>query len=151
MNLNPSPSLRTKYFTLSELIHSSTATNRGWSNTPIPVALSNLHRLMVYLDEIREAYGAPIRVSSGYRSPRLNKAVGGVPDSQHLYGLAADLVTEDLPRLFEVIRALGGFDQLIDERPKSNSRWVHVSIAAEGSKPRGQVLLYNGRGYKHIK
>lgn len=149
MNLNPS--LRTKYFTLSELTYSSTATNRGWSNTPTPVALSNLHRLMVYLDEIREAYGAPIRVSSGYRSPRLNKAVGGVPDSQHLYGLAADLVVPDLDRLFGVIRKLGGFDQLIDERPGGGRRWVHVSIAPEGGKPRGEILLYNGRGYKHIK
>ena len=150
MNINPSPSLRTKYFTLSELIHSSTATNRGWSNTPTPVALSNLHRLMVYLDEIREAYGAPIRVSSGYRSPRLNKAVGGVSDSQHLYGLAADLVTEDLPRLFEVIRALGGFDQLIWEHPRRGP-WVHVSIAPTDRPPRGQVLDYNGYGYKSKK
>ena len=150
MNLNPSPSLRTKYFTLSELVHSSTATNRGWSNIPTPVALSNLHRLMVYLDKIREDYGAPIRVSSGYRSPRLNKAVGGVSDSQHLYGLAADLVVPDLDRLFGVIRKLGGFDQLIDERPKGGSRWVHVSIAPEGGKPRGNVMSYDGKHYTII-
>jgi len=139
-----------KYFTLSELTYSSTATNRGWSNTPTPVALSNLHRLMVYLDEIREAYGAPIRVSSGYRSPRLNKAVGGVPDSQHLYGLAADLVTEDLPRLFQVIQNLGGFDQLIWEHPR-RGQWGHVSIAPTDPAPRGHDVGDNGYGYKSKK
>ena len=148
--MTPNPSPMAKYFTLSELTYSSTATNRGWSNTPTPVALSNLHRLMVYLDEIREAYGAPIRVSSGYRSPRLNKAVGGVPDSQHLYGLAADLVTEDLPRLFQVIQNLGGFDRLIWEHPR-RGQWVHVSIAPTDRAPRGQVLDYNGYGYKSKK
>lgn len=148
--MTPNSSPMAKYFILSELTYSSTATNRGWSNTPTPVALSNLHRLMVYLDEIREAYGAPIRVSSGYRSPRLNKAVGGVSDSQHLYGLAADLVTDDLPRLFRVIQRLGGFDQLIWEHPR-RGQWVHVSIAPIDRAPRGEVLDYNGYGYKSKK
>ena len=94
-----------KYFTLSELTYSSTATNRGWSNTPTPVALSNLHRLMVYLDETVRlmVLQSECLVATGVLvSIKLSVAF---PDSQHLYGLAADLVTDDLPRLFQVIQA----------------------------------------------
>jgi hypothetical protein len=140
-----------KYFTLEELTKSNTALAYAIDNTPPASCVENLHRLMDYLDLVREAYGKPIRVSSGYRCPQLNALVGGVSSSQHKQGLAADLVVPDLEHLMDVIRKLGGFDQLIDERPGGGSRWVHVSIAQEGGKPRGDILLYNGRGYKRIK
>lgn len=143
-----------KYFTMPELVRSRTAEThkpKPIDNTPPAELLPNLHRLMDYLDLVREAYGKPIRVSSGYRCPQLNDLVGGSSSSQHKQGLAADLVVPDLDRLFGVIRKLGGFDQLIDERPGGGSRWVHVSIAQEEGKPRGDILLYNGRGYKRIK
>lgn len=136
-----------KYFTIEELTKSDTALSYGIDNTPPERLLPNLHRLMDYLDRVREAYGKPIRVSSGYRSAQLNSLVGGSPQSQHKQGLAADLVVPDLDRLFGVIRKLGGFDQLIDERPKGRGRWVHVSIAPEGGKPRGKVMRYDGRHY----
>ena len=139
-----------KYFTMPELVRSRTAEThkpKPIDNTPPAHLLPNLHRLMDYLDLIREAYGKPIRVSSGYRCYDLNRAVGGADNSQHKQGLAADLVVPDLEHLMEVIRKLGGFDQLIDERPKRGSRWVHVSIAPEGGKPRGQVMRYDGRNY----
>ena len=139
-----------KYFMMPELVRSRTAEMHKPTpidNTPPAELLPNLHRLMDYLDLIREAYGEPIRVSSGYRSPQLNSLVGGSPQSQHKQGLAADLVVPDLDRLFGVIRKLGGFDQLIDERPKGRGRWVHVSIAPEGGKPRGKVMRYDGRHY----
>lgn len=139
-----------KYFTMQELVRSRTAETHKPTpidNTPPANIVPNLHRLMDYLDKVREAYGKPIRVSSGYRSPQLNSLVGGSPQSQHKQGLAADLVVPDLDRLFGVIRKLGGFDQLIDERPKGRGRWVHVSIAPEGGKPRGKVMRYDGRHY----
>nr|DAN73228.1 MAG TPA: peptidase [Caudoviricetes sp.] len=138
-----------KYFSLSELVHSATAEAHRVDNTPPVELLPNLHRLMDYLDKVREAYGAPIRVSSGYRCTRLNSLVGGVPRSQHVQGLAADLGVPDLSRLFDVIRRVGGFDQLIWEHP-GRSRWVHVSIAPEGQVPRGSVLDYDGRRYRHL-
>ena len=128
-----------KYFTIPELIRSEKAQRAGWDNTPSKEALKDLHRLADYLDRVREAYGAPIRVSSGYRSYRLNKAVGGKPNSQHLKGQAADLVTDDLKKLGNVIRRVGGFDQLIYEHV-GGARWIHVSIAPEGRPPRGEVL-----------
>ena len=136
-----------KYFTLEELTKSETALSYGIDNTPPERFVPNLHRLMDYLDRVREAYGKPIRVSSGYRCRDLNRAVGGADDSQHKQGLAADLIVPDLEHLMAVIRKLGGFDQLIDERPKGRGRWVHVSIAAEGGKPRGKVMRYDGRHY----
>lgn len=136
-----------KYFTLEELTKSNTALSYGIDNTPPERFVPNLHRLMDYLDKVREAYGKPIRVSSGYRCPHLNGLVGGSDDSQHKLGLAADLVVPDMEHLMAVIRKLGGFDQLIDERPKGRGRWVHVSIAAEGGKPRSKVMRYDGRHY----
>lgn len=127
-----------KYFTIAELTRSATAERLGLPNNPPPPALENLHRLMAYLDQVRQAYGAPITVTSGYRSPALNKAVGGAPTSQHLRGEAADLVTDDLTKLGNVIRRLGGFDQLIYEHIKGR-KWLHVSIAPTSRPPRGEV------------
>lgn len=131
-----------KYFTITELIRSDLAMRRGINNTPPAEAHRELHRLIDYLDKVREAYGAPIRVSSGYRSPALNAAVGGKPMSQHLKGQAADLVTDNLDKLGSVIRRVGGFDQLIYEHV-GGARWIHVSIAPEGRAPREEVLYIN--------
>lgn len=136
-----------KYFTIEELTSSTTAARRGIDNTIPDRLLPNITRLIDYLDKVREEFGAPIRVSSGYRCPDLNEAVGGSDKSQHMQGLAADLVVPDLPRLFRTIRKMGGFDQLIWEEPSTHRVWVHVSVAPKGAKPRGQVLRYNGRGY----
>lgn len=131
-----------KYFTIPELIRSDLAMRRGIDNTPPAEAHRELHRLIDYLDKVREAYGAPIRVSSGYRSPALNAAVGGKSMSQHLKGQAADLVTDNLDKLGSVIRRVGGFDQLIYEHV-GGAHWIHVSIAPEGRAPREEVLYIN--------
>lgn len=139
-----------KYFTMGELERSATAERLGYDNTIPDNLRPNAVRLMDYLDKVREAYGAPIIVSSGYRSEDLNGAVGGATNSQHMQGLAADLIVPDLERLFRTIRALGGFDQLIWEHPKGK-RWVHVSVNYAGERPRGQVLDYDGRGYKPFR
>lgn len=136
-----------KYFSPEELTHSTTADRRGIDNTIPDRLLPNITRLIDYLDKVREEFDAPISVSSGYRCPALNRAVGGSPSSQHMQGLAADLVVPELSRLFQTIRKMGGFDQLIWEEPGPHRVWVHVSVAPKGSKPRGQVLRYNGRGY----
>lgn len=136
-----------KYFTFDELERSAKATQLGIENKIPRKYLANAEHLMEYLDKVREAYGKPIRISSGYRSPQLNALVGGVAHSQHMQGLAADLVVPDMEHLMAVIRKLGGFDQLIDERPKGRGRWVHVSIAPEGGMPRGKVMRYDGRHY----
>ena len=132
---------RIKYFSLAEFIHSATAKRLNIDNTPTFEIVDNLTRLADYLDNIREKLGKPIQVSSGYRCPMLNKAVGGVANSQHQKGLAADLVCADMEKLLSVIRETGGFDQLIKEHRKgSTSYWLHVSVCNRNGKPRNQII-----------
>lgn len=131
-----------KYFKLSEFINSATAKRLGIDNTPTFEIVDNLNRLADYLDTIREKLGKPILVSSGYRCPVLNKAVGGVANSQHQKGLAADLVCADMAKLESVLRETGGFDQLIKEHRKgSSSFWFHVSVCPRNGKPRNQIIM----------
>lgn len=128
-----------KYFTIKELCKSSTATQLGIDNTPNSEIVNNLKQLVEHiLDPLRERYGKPIYVNSGYRCPALNKAVGGSKTSSHQYGLAAD-ITAGSPKenkiLFELIQELDlPFQQLIDEK---NFQWIHVSFS---EKPKKQIL-----------
>lgn len=129
-----------KYFTMKELTKSSTADKLGIDNTPTPEASVSLSNLVTHvLDPLREMYGKPITVNSGYRCPKLNAAVGGAKTSQHMRGEAADITagskTEN-KKLFELIRDNLPFDQLLNE---SNYSWVHVSYVST-SKNRKQIL-----------
>lgn len=128
-----------KYFTIKELCKSSTATQMGIDNTPNSEIVNNLEQLVdIILDPLREKYGKPIRVNSGYRCEKLNKAVGGSNTSQHRYGLAADITAGsrlENKNLFMLAQQLNlPFDQLIDEKTYS---WIHISFS---KKPRKQVL-----------
>ena len=118
-----------KYFTIRELTRSNTARRLGINNTPPPSAVTALHALVDdVLDPLREAWGGPIRVNSGYRCPELNQAVGGTPGSQHQRGEAADITVGSRSgnrRLLALIRRLDlPVDQCIDEK---DCRWIHVS------------------------
>ena len=131
-----------KYFSLSEFLNSATAKRLGIDNTPTFEIVDNLNKLADYLDVIREKVGKPILISSGFRCPVLNKAVGGVSNSQHQKGLAADLICADMESLEKVLRETGGFDQLIKEQRKgSKSFWYHVSVAPRNGKPRQQIIM----------
>jgi len=140
-----------KNFSLEELTFSITANNHGINNTPNAEAKACLRRLAVdVLQPIRDAWGQPIVVTSGYRCPRLNKAVGGVANSQHVYGQAADIKAAnpaDNGKLFACIRKLVKdgrikVGQLIWEYgTRRNPRWVHVSLPRSG-KANNQVLYY---------
>lgn len=129
-----------KYFTIEEMTKSSTATAKHIDNTPNQTAIDNLTKLIeIVLDPLREWYGKPIKINSGYRCEALNEAVGSkTKKSQHLYGEAADITvgskTEN-EKLFNYIKDNLPFDQLINE---SNFSWVHVSYR-EG-RLRKQVL-----------
>lgn len=132
-----------KYFTLEELTRSAVATARGIPNVPGENERESLEVLVLaLLDPLREIWGAPIYVNSGYRSPALNKAVGGVANSQHMKGQAADITTGNTAsnrKLFVLIRDGGfDFDQLIDE---ADGTWIHVSYISP-SENRRQVLKY---------
>ena len=122
-----------KYFTIRELCKSNTAIRKGIDNTPDEESENNLKLLVEYiLDPLREAWGEPIIVTSGYRCDKLNKLVGGSKTSQHKTGQAADIRTisdtrTDNKKLYELVKALGlPIDQCINEYDYD---WVHVSYS----------------------
>jgi zinc D-Ala-D-Ala carboxypeptidase len=124
------------HFTLEEMTASQTATRRGIDNSPPAAVVGNLRRLASLLEEVRAAVGLPIRISSGYRSPALNRAIGGAANSAHLSGLAADITAPSLSpkQLATAIIAAGvKFDQLIYE-----GAWVHIGLASGAQ--RNQIL-----------
>lgn len=124
----------TENFTLEELTRSATAQRLGISNQPTSSQLENLKRLCErILQPIRDKYGKPIRVTSGFRNDVLNRAVEGVVTSQHRNGEAADIVCEDNNCLFNLIREMISkgeltVGQLINEH---NLSWIHISLPNE--------------------
>ena len=137
--------LITPHFTLDEMTVSQLAARDGFDNTPPPQARANLQLLCGALEQVRALFDAPIIISSGYRSEKVNQLIGGSPNSQHVQGLAADFtVIEVSPR--DTVRRISNstiaFDQLILEF----DRWVHLSVTCD--TPRRQVLtLRKGAGY----
>lgn len=144
-----------KYFTFKELCKSATALRKGIDNTPDAVIKAHLTALVAnVLDPLREAWGQPIIVTSGYRCERLNRAVGGASKSQHVKGQAADIHTvsdkpSDNKNLFNLIRSLRlPFDQLIWEYGSdAGPDWIHVSFTESG---RRQVLRATRQGGKTV-
>ncbi len=134
----------TEHFTLDEMTISETAARKGLDNTPGPQELANLKRTAETLEKVRALVNKPIIVSSGYRAPAVNAAVGGSKTSVHMKGLAADINVpgmkpDDLARLIAASDI--EFDQVILEY----GRWVHVGIA---DKPRRELLtIRTGTGY----
>lgn len=128
-----------EHFHLSEFVRSDTAKSMGWQNNPPPEAVRKLHILCLrVLEPIRQRINCPIVVTSGYRSLRLNQAIGGSPTSSHVEGCAADIYAAcmdaaDLKDL--ILRTLPEFDQLYLHR-KNN--FVHVSYRVGNN--RNQVL-----------
>lgn len=133
-----------RYFTIRELTKSETAKRKKINNTPTNQQTINLVALVDnILDPLREAYGKPIIVTSGFRCRELNKLLGGSKNSQHCLGQAADIRTvedtiEENKKLFDLIIQLNlPFDQLINEY---NYNWIHVSYS---TKNRKQILSIN--------
>ena len=127
-----------KHFTLKELTASSVAKKNGISNIPNKSEEENLVNLIDnILDPLREAYGNPIIINSGFRCKELNLLVKGSETSQHMKGLAADIRTKlntkkENKKLFDLAIQLNlPFDQLIDEK---NFSWVHISYSENPRK-----------------
>lgn len=130
-----------KHFTIEELSRSDKAKRMGMSNVPPKEQEENLVALVdSVLDPLREAYGSPIYVNSGYRSVGLNELIKGAKNSQHTKGEAADITTgstTDNEKLFNMIIELQlPFDQLINE---NNFSWLHISHKSKG-RNRKQIL-----------
>lgn len=133
-----------KNFTLNEMLESQTARRRNIQEqfTPSENVKENLRKLCInVLQPLRDKLGKPIHVTSGYRCKRLNKAIGGKVNSQHVEGKAADLQGIGITNkeLFDFIKDNLIFDQLIFEYgTKEEPAWVHVSY--DDKRMRKQVL-----------
>ena len=131
---------------LAEVTRSETAKRKGISNMPTPEHIENFKKLAANIFQpIREHFGKPIFISSGYRSAELNKAIGGSLSSQHCSGEAIDIDMDGTDitnkQIFDYIKDNLTFDQMIAEFPKQgNPDWVHVSFAANRSQ-RKQILV----------
>jgi len=120
-----------KNFSLNEFVDSVVASNKKIDNTPTQEAIINITLLVTnVLQPIRDKWGDVIVINSGYRSKKLNEAVGGALESQHLVGEAADVTAGNSTKnkkLFDLIKSSGvPFDQLIDEY---GCQWIHVSYS----------------------
>lgn len=141
-----------KYFTIKELCYSTTATKNKIDNTPTDEIIENLSEFTnEVLDKLREVWGSPIKVSSGYRCEELNKKVGGSKTSSHLKGYAADLVpmNGDIDGLVKCAIELSktlNFDQIIDEYSKV-AHWLHIGYKNLKGQQRRQILVYKNGKY----
>lgn len=131
------------YFTLSEMIQSGYATRHGIDNTPNAEAMANLRYTAEQLDRVRSLLGVPVLISSGYRCEKVNTAINGSKNSQHLRGQAVDFTAPSFGNPEQIAKAIANshipFDQLILEY----GAWVHVSFT---KNPRGQILTIDRNG-----
>ena len=138
-----------KYFELDEFVRSDVAKKKKIDNTPSFLVVAHLDDLVEkFLDPLRAAYGMPIKVTSGYRCPELNKAVGGSSTSVHQIGYAADLQTSGSFNRFrdfvvEWAQKSGvRFDQiLLESNAKTGAKWIHVGLKNNNGQQRGQIKV----------
>lgn len=147
-----------KYFTISEMCVSGSHPKLAVVPEKGTSIYNNLLYLIERLDKIREKWGGPIICTSGYRSPALNKAVGGSKTSAHLTGMAADIHPKsgDIMDLAALIATMEmDFDQLILEKTTVKNgeivscQWLHLGFSR--TKNRNQILAWDGKTYKPVK
>lgn len=127
----------TEYFKSWEIVNSTKAKENNIDNTPTEdEIINNLNHTLQRLNAIREGYGKPIIISSGYRCPELNELVGGAKDSKHLTGLAVDLKWDK--DLVEYIIDNCSFDKLIREK-SGNVKWIHIQFRKDISTERNLI------------
>ena len=148
-----------RYFTISEMIASDTAKVKGIDNSPTTAVRANLVALIeTLLDPLREAWKSPIKVTSGYRCPELNRTreIRGSSTSAHLYGYAADIVpiNGEISKFKAFCLKYFGnrrhlFDQVILEQSKG-SEWVHIGLKTKDGRKRGQLMEYKNNRYTYL-
>ena len=139
------------------MLKSRTATRLGLSNSPNEEHIKNMQALAENIFQpLRDYFGVPIHISSGYRSEALNKAIGGSKSSQHCKGEAMDIDRDgysqpDNAQIFEYIKNNLDFDQMIWEfGTQQNPEWVHVSHKRDG-KNRAELLVAYKTSYGKTK
>lgn len=138
------------HFTLAEFIRSDTARRLKNDNMPTPAHLENLRQTAQRMEQVRWVLGDnAIWVNSAYRNPVVNRAVGGVPNSDHALGWAVDFTCIGFGDPLTICREIAAseldYDQLIHERKPNGAWWVHISFHP---RMRRQNLTFNGSGYR---
>lgn len=135
----------TRNISLEELTTSQTATRLKINNTPTPEIIENLKVVAVQVQKVRDHFGKPLIISSGYRSEKLNSAIGGARNSQHTKGEAIDIQSTNgytNADIFNYIKNNLDFDQLIWEYgTRKEPKWVHISYKKSGNR---KQILYVG-------
>lgn len=133
-----------RFFTLKELIASTEAYKRKIDNTPGEEEKAHLEELMEFMDGIRSAWGSAIIVTSGYRCPELNEAIGGAKKSAHQTGYAVDCVPANNKKkeFFEFCKEYlkdRDFDELLFEKNSKGSIWCHIALKSIDGKQRRKI------------
>lgn len=141
----------TENFSLEEFERSDTATKYGICNKIPSDLMENVQELAKLLQVIRKYWGSPIKINSGFRSPELNKKVGGAKNSSHLYAAAADITAtnkKDNAKLFNLIKTLMDrgiieFRSLIWEKGDKNCpSWIHLDINCDQTSYRKNKIIF---------
>ena len=134
------------HFTLEELAFSQAASRKGIDNKPSREVVAHLATLAEGLEKVRALLGGPIRITSGYRSPALNAAIGGAKNSAHMSGFAADFVCPSFGSPLDIVKAIAAssikFDQCIQE-----GMWVHISFDPDMRREVLTAHFHNGEAY----
>ena len=136
-----------EHFTLGEFTKSNS--HPEVYNIPSHEAIANMKRLCQWLEVLRERAGTPIRINSGYRSPQLNKKIGGVANSNHLTGCAVDIRVSGMEQLIRYAAILldyaeeshQDFDELLIEKNRYGAIWLHFAVRPSGN--RRKILFIN--------
>lgn len=140
---------KSTYFTLEEFLVSDTAVKKKIQNTPSWDDIEHLRELSIFLDKIREAWGEPIYISSGYRCAKLNKLVGGKDTSVHKIGYAADIYVKGGKKamdkfgewLVNWLKTSGeSWDQLIQETSSTGGYWYHIGLRNNKGEQRKMIF-----------
>jgi hypothetical protein len=136
-----------EHFTLGEMTKSGS--HPEVYNIPSHEAIANMKRLCQWLEVLRKRYNAPIIINSGYRSPQLNKKIGGVANSNHLTGCAVDIRVSGMEQLIRYAAILldyaeeshQDFDELLIEKNRYGAIWLHFAVRPSGN--RRKILFIN--------
>ena len=136
-----------EHFTLGEFTQSNS--HPEVYNIPSHEAIANMKRLCQWLEVLRKRYNAPIIINSGYRSPQLNKKIGGVANSNHLTGCAVDIRVSGMEQLIRYAAILldyaeeshQDFDELLIEKNRYGAIWLHFAVRPSGN--RRKILFIN--------
>ena len=136
-----------EHFTLGEMTRSNS--HPEIYNIPSHEAIANLKRVCTWLEELRKRYNQPIIINSGYRSPQLNRAIGGVATSNHLTGCAVDIRVSGMEQLIVYAAILldisrdwqQEFDELLIEKNRHGAIWLHFAVRQKDN--RKKILFIN--------